>query len=413
MMTVSSLSIQAGWRNAHVSTRLPRLPLRIPLFRLLGPAFAVSIGYVDPGNFATDLGAGTFGYRLLWVVGLANVVAIVLQLAVSDLTLASGEEFGALIARRWKRYSCVAWLTFQGAAIATDLAEFSGIVLGTQLLFRWSLVESVAAGLLIVASVMLATGKRTKVFEYAMIVALGAICIACIYQIPFVHPAWHAVVFGALIPHLPNTQALVMAVGIIGATVMPHNLFLHSALVRRSMGSGGPPTTANPSHRRFFRSETLVALNVAAVVNAAILIVGAAVNSGGSFHHAFAVLQPLGGILGTAFGGALLLSGIAASLTATVSGDYIFRSLAPLRVTPVVRRAVTILPAAAVIAAGVSIPGILVWSQVVLALILPLALVPLVVLLREHRRGALLTALASLLCVTFDVVMIVQLLHSS
>jgi manganese transport protein len=220
-------------------------------------------------------------------------------------------------------------------------------------------------------------------------------------------------VFGALIPHLPNTQALVMAVGIIGATVMPHNLFLHSALVRRSMGSGGPPTTANPSHRRFFRSETLVALNVAAVVNTAILIVGAAVNSGGSFQHAIALLRPYGGILGTAFGGALLLSGIAASLTATVSGDYIFRSLAPLRVTPVVRRAVTILPAAAVIAAGVSIPGILVWSQVVLALILPLALVPLVLLLREHRRGALLTALASLLCVTFDVVMIVQLLHSS
>jgi manganese transport protein len=407
-MTVSSLSLHAVWRSTHVSTRL----LRLPLFRLLGPAFAVSIGYIDPGNWATDLGAGTFGYQLLWVIALSNVIAIVLQLAVSDLTLATGQEFGALIAQRWKRYTCVAWLVFQGAAIATDLSEFSGIVLGTQLLFHWSLFESVGVGLLVVAAVMLATGKRAKAFEYAMMFALGAICIACIYQIQFLHPAWHAVVLGTLIPHLPNGEALVMAVGIIGATVMPHNLFLHSALVRDSVENSDCPKT-NASHRRFFGGETLVALNVAAVVNAAILIVGAAVHSDGSFEHAIAALLPLGSLLGIVFGGALLLSGIAASLTATISGDFIFRSLAPVHVPAVVRRAVTILPAAAVIAAGVSIADILIWSQVVLALILPFALVPLVLLLREHKRRALFTAAASILCVAFDVVMIVQTLHSS
>ena len=406
-MTVSSASLRAAWRSTTVSTQL----LRAPLLRLLGPAFAVSIGYIDPGNWATDLGAGTFGYQLLWVIGLSNVIAIILQLAVSDLTIATSEEFGVLIARRWKRYTFAAWLVFQGAAIATDLSEFSGIVLGTQLLFHWSLLESVAVGLVIVAMVMLATGKRAKAFEYAMIFALGAMCVACLFQVPFLHPAWHAVALGALVPHLPNGQAVVMAVGIIGATVMPHNLFLHSALVRSSVQNSRP--TSNASHRRFFGRETLVALNIAAVVNAAILIVGAAVKSDGSFQQAIAALLPFGSFLGVVFGGALLLSGIAASLTATVSGDYIFRSLAPFHVPAILRRAVTILPAAAVIAAGVSITDILVWSQVALALMLPFALVPLVLLLREHRRPALLTAAASALCVAFDAVMIVQTLHSS
>ena len=146
--------------------------------RLLGPAFVVSIGYVDPGNWATDLGAGAYGYQLLWVVLVASAIAIVLQLAVSELTIATGEDLATLISRRWPRCSSLFWAIFQGAAVATDVAEFSGIVLGVELLFHCSLIVSVITGLAIVAAILTLTDRNSKGLEYAPLAAVGIIAVA-------------------------------------------------------------------------------------------------------------------------------------------------------------------------------------------------------------------------------------------
>jgi manganese transport protein len=377
--------------------------------RLLGPAFVVSIGYVDPGNWATDLGAGAYGYQLLWVVLVASAIAIVLQLAVSELTIATGEDLATLISRRWPRCSTLFWAIFQGAAVATDVAEFSGIVLGVELLFHCSLIVSVIAGLAIVAAILTLTDRNSKGLEYALLAAVGIISIGCLYELAIMHPAWGAVLHGATVPRVPDAAALVIAVGIIGATVMPHNLFLHSSLILKNCTAC--TDEERKSRGRFFTRETLVALNAAAVINAAILIVGAALRGAhGSFESAFAELVPAGAGAAVVFSGALLVSGIAASTTATVSGDYIFAAFSPMRVSPVVRRAITIIPAAVLIATGASIPGLLIWSQVALALVLPIVLVPLVIIMSPvcGRRLVVSTAAMAALCIAFDAVMIAQ-----
>jgi manganese transport protein len=409
-MTVSALVL----REIHRSRRYATLVavLRSRWLRMLGPAFVVSIGYIDPGNWATDLGAGAYGYSLLWVVLVANVIAVVLQVAVSELTIATGQDLGTLIAQRWPRAAKPLWMIFQGAAIATDISEFSGIVLGVQLLFHCSLIASVIAGLAIVAAILTLTDRTSKGLEYALIAAVGIISIGCLYELPIMHPAWGAVLQGAVTPRVPDAAALVIVVGIIGATVMPHNLFLHSSLVLKNCE--GCDNEERKSRGRFFTRETLVALNVAAVINAAILIVGAGLRgAGGSFQGAFAQLAPVGAGAAVVFSGALLVSGIAASTTATVSGDYIFAAFSSLHISPIVRRAVTIIPAALVIATGVSVPSLLIWSQVALALVLPIVLVPLVIIMSRvcGRKLVASTAAMAIVCVAFDAVMLAQTMH--
>jgi manganese transport protein len=386
---------------------------RTSWLRFLGPAFVVSIGYIDPGNWATDLGAGTYEYRLLWVVLVASAIAIVLQMAVSELTIVTGVDLAMLISRRWPRYSTLFWAIFQGAAIATDVAEFSGIVLGVRLLFHCTLIASVIAGVGIVVAILALTDRISKGFEYALAGALGLVSVGCLYELAIMHPAWKAVLYGATVPHVPDSSALVFVVGIIGATVMPHNLFLHSALIRKNCA--GCDGEERNRRGRFFTRETLVALNVAAVINAAILIVGATLrNSHGSFEGAFAELVSDGPAAAIVFSGALLISGIAATTSATVSGDYIFAAFSRVSISPVVRRAITIIPAAMLIAAGVSIPGLLIWSQVALAAVLPIVLIPLVIIMWPvcGRKLVISTAAMAGVCIAFDLVLLAQTVHA-
>lgn len=412
-MTVSTATLKEFQRTAGYSTFFN--VLRAPWLRILGPAFAVSIGYIDPGNWATDLGAGVYGYRLLWVVFVANAIAVVLQLAVSQVTIATGEDLATLISRRWRSATTAFWVIFQGAAIATDVAEFSGIVLGIELLFHCSLAISVVAGLVVVASILLLTDRSSKGFEYALIGALFLISVGCLYQLPILHPSWSAVALGAVLPQIPDGGALLLVVGIIGATVMPHNLFLHSSLVRKSCN--GCSEEQRRKRGKIFARETLIALNAAALINAAILVVGAALHGAdSSFEKAFASLVPIAAGSAIVFGAALLLSGVAASMTATVSGDYIFAAFSPVRISPVIRRGATLVPAAIIIAAGVSLTNLLIWSQVALALVLPVVLVPLVLIMLERRTGGRVcglklvvsTIVMSLICVAFDAVMLLQ-----
>lgn len=413
-VALQRLRSEALTATAPRSLRLPSV-LRLQWLGLLGPAFAVSIGYIDPGNWATDLAAGAYGFRLLWVVVFANLLAIALQIAVVRLALLTGEDLASAVARRWPRAVPYLWSIFQGSAIATDLAEFTGIVLGLQLLFHWSMTQSVASGLVVVGLVLASSRDRSKVLEALLVTIVGFIALVFVYQVATLHPA-PALIGAGLAPSIPDASALVVIVGIIGATVMPHNLFLHSSLVLKN----APRTDAARSRcSSFFVNETVVALNVATLINGAILIVGAALRgSNDSIPHAFAALAVLtGGVGAVLFGAALLITGIAASATATLSGDYIFAGFCSRPVNPLFRRVLTLAPAALLLLAGVSAVALLIWSQVALALILPAALLPLMfeyhrALARSgrpwRRAGYLFAWAATVCCIGFDVVLCVQ-----
>jgi manganese transport protein len=395
-----------------------RLGLRRPgWLALLGPAFAVSIGYIDPGNWASDLAAGAYGFRLLWVVLAANAIAIVLQVAVTRVTIASGEDLATLIARRWKRFSGAFLVAFQGAIVATDLAEFTGIVLGMQLLFHLSLAWSIGIGLAIVWSLLIVTGSRLRLFQAAMLAAVAGIALAFVQLIGVVKPEAAAVAQGALLPTVPDAAAVVIIVAIIGATVMPHNLFLHSWLVKRRCEN--LDADERRACEKFFTRETIIALNIAALINGAILIVGASLHGHpASIGDAFAALTPAGGInISQLFGAALLISGIAASATATMSGDAIVGAFSPIPIPAAARRAIAVFPAAGLLLAHVDPTALLLWSQMGLCLILPVALVPLLAILYRSevaagrpaaRRFFAVCSVATGLCIALDLTMLIQ-----
>lgn len=310
-------------------------------------------------------------------------------------------------------------MAFQGAVVVTDLAEFTGIVLGLQLLFQFSIGWSVGLGLGIVWCLLLVTSRRLRLFEAAMLAAIGAIAVVFLDLIGIVRPDAAAVAQGALLPSIPDAGAILIIVAIIGATVMPHNLFLHSWLVKQrceSLGEGD-----RRARERFFTRETIVALNIAALLNAAILIVGASLHGHPtSIGDAFAALAPLGGInVPQLFGAALLISGIAASATATLSGDSIVAAFSPVRIPAPVRRAVAVFPAAGLLLWHVDPTMLLIWSQTGLCLILPIALIPLLAILHkteaasprsDRRRFFTMCAVATALCVALDVTLLAQTL---
>lgn len=385
--------------------------------RFAGPAIAVSIGYVDPGNWASDIAAGAYGFRLLWVIVVANAIAVVLQLAVSRVTVATGEDLAGGIARRWPRFAPAAWVLFQGAVMATDVAEFTGIVLGAQLLFGLPTVWSVFFGIVVVGTILGVNRRGLRLFYAATVAAVAAIAAILLKLVGIVGPDPVAVARGALVPSIPDVSALLIIVSIVGATVMPHNLFLHSALVRRRIAD--LPAEQRPRAGRFFDWETIVALNIAALVNGAILIVGASLTSHpATIGEAFAALRPSGGVDAAAlFGAALLISGIAASATATLSGDSICVSLAPVKFSPFLRRAIAIAPAAVFLVLGANATALLLWSQVALCFVLPIAIVPVLAILydveRRRRGGArrsflIASVVAGTVCVALDVTLLWQ-----
>jgi manganese transport protein len=395
-----------------VQSALPRAPFVLPAWlKLAGPAFAVSIGYVDPGNWASDLAAGAYGFRLLWVVVVANIVAIVLQTAVTRLTVATGSDFASLIAARWPRAAPAFWGVFQLAAIATDIAEFTGIVVGSQLLFHLPTVLSVIAGFLTVYAVLLVGRRRPRLFDVAMIATLTAMAGVFAVLMGALHPSVAGIFAGATVPSIPDAGALFVVVAIVGATIMPHNLFLHSALVHDR--TRGLPAGERRGLSKYFTSETFVALNIAMLINGTILIVGACLGGGSrSIEDAFGALHAING--SALFGAALLISGVAATATATMSGDFIFARFSKRTVSPFLRRTVTALPAAVLLLLSVSPTALLLWSQCALCMILPFAVVPLLRLLRVsiaqpsigERNFFRLCVVATGLCIALNLTLI-------
>jgi len=356
---------------------------------LLGPAFVAAVAYVDPGNFATNFSAGAaFGYSLAWVIVAANVIAMLVQYLSAKVGVATGRDLPELCRDHLPTaVSRGLWVQAELVAMATDLAEFVGAAIGLNLLFR---VPLLPAGLItaLVAFAILALQQRGyRRFEVAIAALLGLVLLGFAYDLVVVHASGAGIAAG-LVPRLGSSSSLLLAVGIVGATVMPHVVYLHSALTKARV------SCRDDSERRellrFQRLDVVVALGAAGLVNLAMLFVaaalfgrsgagGAAGAAGGPIEAAhFELGRVVGGGAALAFAVALLASGLSSSSVGTYAGQVVMQGFIGRRLPLFARRAVTMLPALAVLAVGLPPTESLVISQVVLSFGIPFALVPLV-----------------------------------
>jgi manganese transport protein len=357
---------------------------------IYGPAVVASVAYIDPGNFATNITAGArFGYTLVWVIVVANAMAILVQYLSAKLGIATGRDLPELCREHMSRpVSFALWLQAELVAMATDLAEFVGAAIGLNLLFG---VPPAAAGLLtgVVAFGLLALEQRGyRRFELAIGGLFGIVFLGFAYDV-FAVGADSSAAAAGLMPSFAGTDSVLLAVGIIGATVMPHVIYLHSALTK---------TRARwhdeESRRRLLRSQrtdVAVALGAAGITNLLILILAASL-----LHHSglgdsdpieFAHTElgrVVGGGAALAFAAALLASGLSSSSVGTYAGQVVMQGFIRRREPLLVRRGITMLPALAVLALGLPATQVLVISQVTLSFGIPFALVPLLLLTRRR-----------------------------
>jgi manganese transport protein len=350
---------------------------------VLGPAFVAAVAYVDPGNFATNIqGGARFGYLLLWVVLGANLIAMLVQYLSAKLGAVTGKSLPEQCRAHFPRWATLAmWVQAEVIAMATDVAEFLGAAIGLNLLFG---VPLFVAGLItgVIAFGILGLQRHGyRSFEIAITALLAVVLAGFLYETLRIGPSARGALHG-LIPSLHGSGFAYLAVGIVGATVMPHVIYLHSALTTRSAQKGGDKTKL----LRMERLDVIVALSVAGLVNLAMLAVAAKLLHGDGLdsvstiigaHHVLA--EQAGGGAALAFAIALLASGASSSSVGTYAGQVVMAGFLGVRIPTVVRRAITMLPALVILAVGVSTTDALVFSQVVLSFGIPFALIPLVV----------------------------------
>jgi manganese transport protein len=361
------------------------------LLAFIGPAYLVSVGYMDPGNWATDIAAGSqFGYALLWVILLANITAILVQSLSARLGLVTGKDMAQFSRSYYSPgINFSLWILAETAIAATDLAEVLGVAIGLKLLFNLDMLIGVSLALFDTFIVMFLVRKGMRTLEAFIIALISIIGISFVIELFFSKPSLSGVLTG-FIPSFPGTAALYLATGIIGATVMPHNLYLHSSIVQTRKFKTTHEGISQAIKYNFI--DTALALNLALFVNAAILILAAsAFFRTGHFEvqditDAYKMLAP---ILGTSlapilFAVALIISGQSSTLTGTITGQIIMEGYLNLRISPVIRRLITrllaVVPAFLVIwLAGESKAGsLLILSQVILSFQLGFALIPLI-----------------------------------
>ncbi|MGQ9834658.1 MAG: Nramp family divalent metal transporter [Thermoanaerobaculaceae bacterium] len=375
----------------------PQLSFWKRLFAFSGPAYLVSVGYMDPGNWATDIAAGSqFGYRLLWVLVMSNLMALLLQSLSARLGIVTRMDLAqACRAMYGPKAGVVLWALAELAIVATDLAEILGSALGLQLLFGIPMWAGILVTALDTLLLLLLHGRGVRLLEAFIVVLITTIGVCLALEVILAKPDLGELANGC-IPTVPGPGALYLAIGMLGATVMPHNIYLHSALVQ-SRRIGATPAAIR-SGIRFNVIDSLTALNGALFVNASLLVMAAAFHSAG-FHQvtditeAHKLLEPVLGaaIAPVAFAFALLLSGQSSTITGTLAGQIVMEGFLRLRLQPFVRRLATrgvaIVPALLVIGtAGEKATGdLLVASQVALSLQLPFAVIPLVHLVTDRR----------------------------
>ncbi|MCX7894406.1 MAG: Nramp family divalent metal transporter [Thermoanaerobaculum sp.] len=375
----------------------PQLTFFKRLFAFSGPAYLVSVGYMDPGNWATDIAAGSrFGYSLLWVLVMSNLMALLLQSLSARLGIVTRMDLAqACRAMYGKKAGFGLWILAEVAIVACDLAEVLGSAIGLKLLFGvpllWGIVITAVDTLLL----LLLHGRGIRMLEAFIVVVVTTIGLCLAVEVFLAKPSVGELASG-LVPSLPGEGALYLAMGMLGATVMPHNLYLHSALVQSR--SIAPTPSGIRAGVRFNTIDAFVALNGALFVNASLLVMAAAFHRAGYYEvhdimEAHRLLEPILGaaIAPVAFAFALLLAGQTSTITATLAGQIVMEGFLHLRLRPIVRRlitrAVALVPALLVI--GImgekAIGDLLVLSQVVLSLQVPFAVIPLVHLVSDAR----------------------------
>jgi len=376
----------------------PQLSFWRRLFAFSGPAFLVSVGYMDPGNWATDIAAGSkFGYALIWVLLMSNVMAILLQSLSARLGIVTGMDLAQACRAMFSRpVSWVLWVVCEIAIAACDLAEVLGSAIGLQLLFGLPLLAGViltAFDTLLILFLHSRGVRMMEAFIVALILTVGG-CLAI--EVVLSKPQWGSMAAG-FVPSLPGEGALYLAIGILGATVMPHNLYLHSALVQSRRITHTPAGIRSGVKYNFI--DSVVALNGAFLVNAALLVMAAATFFQSGLHDvaeiqdAHRLLEPILGasIAPVAFAIALIASGQSSTITGTLAGQIVMEGFVQLRLRPIVRRLLTralaIIPAViTIVALGEHASGrLLLLSQVVLSLQLSFAVIPLIHLVSDGR----------------------------
>ena len=362
------------------------------LVPFLGPAFIACVAYVDPGNFATNVAGGAeFGYALGWVVLTANLMAMLIQSLSAKLGIATGKSLPEVCRDRLPRWAVRGlWAEAELVAMATDLAEFTGAALGLHLVFGLSIWASALLAAVATFAVLALEVYGFRRLEAAITALVGVVVLAFCLELIMSRPQPAAVAQGVLLPSLPGGAAL-LAVSIVGATVMPHVIYLHSALVRRRVT--GDSDQAKRSIFRFEIIDVVCAMGVAGLINLAMLAMAAAVfftrGDTTAGEDLGAVINGLDSFIGdhagTLFGIALLVSGIASSCVGTMSGQVVMEGFLHRRIPVFLRRAVTMLPAIVVLALGFSPTRALVLSQVFLSFGIPFALVPLVAFTASRR----------------------------
>lgn len=373
---------------------------------LLGPAFVAAVAYVDPGNFATNIAAGSqYGFLLLWVIVVANLMAMLVQYLSAKVGIATGRNLPELCRENLPRPLVVfLWIQAELVAMATDLAEFIGGALALHLLFGMPLFPAALVTAVIAFAILALQTRGYRRFELAIASLLGLVLAGFLYEMFATAPDPRSVASG-LVPGFTDTESVLLATGILGATVMPHVIYLHSALTQDRV----PAHDGNEVREllRFERLDVVIAMSLAGLVNASMLIVSAtlfhgraAVETIEQAHAGFETV--LGGGAALAFAVALLASGASSSSVGTYAGQVVMQGFIRRSIPLTLRRLITMAPALVVVGVGFDPTRALVISQVVLSFGIPFALVPLVVLtarrevMGEFVNGRALTAAAAL-----------------
>ncbi len=368
------------------TTGLPRL------WPFLGPAFVAAVAYIDPGNFATNIAGGAkFGYLLLWVILAANLIAMVVQTQSAKLGIATGKNLAEACREAFTRRTSIGlWIQAEVVAMATDVAEVVGAALGLNLLFGIPLFP---AGALAGAGAFAILGLQQMGFrrlEAGITALVGVVVAAFAIELFYAKPDGGEVARHLFVPGFGGTESILLATGIIGATVMPHVVYLHSALTQRRIV--GRDDAEKKRILRFEKVDVVIAMSLAGVVNLSMMMIAAALfhESGlagiDSIDGAFEGLKSLvSDRAATVFGVALLASGFASSSVGTMAGQVVMQGFIQRRIPIFVRRAVTLAPALVVLAIGLDPTDALVGSQVVLSFGIPFALVPLLIIAAKRE----------------------------
>lgn len=424
-ITLENLPEEAGTRAAARAALDGNVRGLRAVLPFLGPAFIASVAYIDPGNFATNIqGGSAFGYNLLWVIALANLMAMLLQSMSAKLGLATGNNLAELCREHFSKPVVYAmWIAAEIGAMSTDLAEFLGASIGLNILLHIPLVLATLITGIATYCILLLERYGFRPIEAVITSLVGIIAISYVIETIFSHPAWNQVLYHTVVPWEGSNTSVLLTVGIIGATVMPHVIYLHSSLTQQRI----VPRSEEEARRIFKLSipDVIIAMGLAGMVNIAMLYMAAATFNDHGLSNisdittAYQTLIPLlGGAASFVFALSLLASGLSSSTVGTMAGQVVMQGFVGFTIPIWLRRLVTMAPAVLIAFLGVNPTETLVISQVILSFILPIPVITLVIFTsRRDIMGKLVnskaTTVLSIMCSAVILALNVLLLYKT